>query len=197
MKKYIIVILIVMFISSVATAETSIALKKGYTVYDQERVSVYEGNNIYDREFTDYGGFIRYVRRPYIYRLDIDTMKTGGEFANPMPIAYEGVDIRMTPVVFSFGRYIYKGIYGLFGAGYSFNKIEIEKYAPYPFNESMDNSMVLSATLGYEQKIGNKWFGFVEGRYSALKAKVNINGSHAFTEDLSNKTVFVGFGRKL
>lgn len=188
----ILVIYTILIMVVIAYAETAVAIKQGYTVYDENRESKYPGNNVFDSEFTKLGGFLRYTKDGFIYRLDIDGLKTGNTFSHHLPIPYEQVDMEFNPVIFSIGRSFWN-FYGLLGAGYSFNSAEIEGYSAYPISCDLKNSLAFTGTIGYEQPIGD-WFTFGEFRYMHSETDVIINGSKVFTEDISNKEFCVGVG---
>lgn len=174
-----------------------LAYKQGYTWYDEEGKSEYEGNNVYDSELTEWGGYLRYIRNRYIVRLDLDRLETGNTFQNRLGIPYEQVEVRSIPIIVSIGKYVWRNLYLLGGMGYSFNEIEIEQYPSDPFGYGMDNSMVYSMILGYDKEIGNsKWYGFGEVRKIWSKAEVHISTGQKFKEDLGNVGLYIGLGRR-
>ena len=179
-----------------AFAETSVALKTGYIFYAENGKSPYEGNTIMDNELTEGGVYIRKIKDNWIYRLDIDNLKTGNTFQKQINAPYEKVDFNFMPVTLSIGKYIYKNFYCLAGAGYSFNKMIIEKYATDPFTDSIGNSFVYTVTIGYDINI-NKWlYLFIEGRFLRGNAKIYINETLDHKEDIGNIGTYAGIGIK-
>ena len=175
------------------TAETSIALKEGYVRFSNNGKSEYEGNNIMDNTFSG-GGYLRIVKDETIYRLDIDTFETGNTFSQHIPIAYEKVDFESNPIMLSIGRYFTKGLYGIAGIGILLNDMVVEQYVPSPFDYKIDNSLGLSAIIGYDFKMNKCFYSFLEGRYLYSKADVYIQGNKNHKENLSNLGMFIGIG---
>lgn len=191
MKKLIVIVALVFF-ATTALAENFIAVKGGYVKYNKEADSIYEGSHIY-YPATGYGIILGNEKDDWITRLDISRERTGVEFSNAFPIAYDGFRLNSFPITLQFGKK-FNNFYALLGGGIMFNDADIWEYAPSPFNAKMNNSICGVATIGY--KTSGKVFGFIEGRYLYAKSKVNIAGYDSFTEDLSNLSAWAGIGVK-
>ena len=190
--KYILPILILILLLPLSSyAETSIALKGGYTWWNESKDSPYAGNTIMDNE-KSCGAYLRY-ENDWIYRLDIERLETGNTFSQSIGIAYEKVDFTITPITFQMGKR-WNRFYLLGGVAYLINDIEVEKYTPYPFNESIDNSWGFVATLGYDFMITKNLYLFLEGRYLHSKASVYVDSVEQYKENLSNLGGSVGIG---
>jgi hypothetical protein len=192
--KYVIMVLVVLFACSTSFAETSIALKEGYTFYKESGESEYVGNNVMDNEMSS-GAYLRIVKGKTIYRLDYDALKTGNTFTQPIPKPYESVDFETKPIVVSYGKYLTKSIYLLGGVGYSLNTISIEEYITDKFDYAISNSPCLALTLGIEKNLDKHLYFFSEVRYLYNKASIDIAGT-TIKEDLSNLGVNIGIGFK-
>lgn len=176
----------------IAHAEPSIALKKGYVNYDIHRDSKYEGNNVFDSEFSD-GRFLRYDFDKFFLRLDYDTVTTGNTFSQPIGIAYEQCELTSENLTLSIGKRLEK-MYGYVGISYIMNDLKIEQYTPYQFSYGVDDSLGLALGAGVEQPIGN-WFLFIEARYIKAEARVHIE-NRSIDENISNRSLWTGFGKK-
>lgn len=198
MKKIIVYLIsILLLCSTSAIAENFIAIKYGHVKYISEKESIYEGSHIYYP--TDAFGFIfGKEKKNWIMRLDISKERTGSEFKNDFPLAYDGFRVNTYPITFQLGKKLSRSIpfYLLAGVGIMINDADIWQYDAYPFKAKMDNSFCVVATIGFEKKLTKTVYLFLEGRYLYSKADVQIEGCNSIKENLSNNSVWFGICKK-